>query len=88
MLPKFGGILGLYTYWRRLNEGVCTRCCSPELATKTLCEPCRQRQKAIMYPRTKRLRMWWRSQGLCIYCGKIRAPGLKSCDYCADRGKT
>lgn len=76
--------MGLTTYADRKGRRVCVRCEGP-LSTRTLCEEHRMAQCVAMAPRTRRMRAWWRSQGLCLACGRLPVPGTKHCAACAER---
>ena len=78
--------MSLSTYARRKGDRLCVVCESPELATRTLCEPCRKKQCKAMAPRTRRMRAFWRAQKRCLYCGREPMPNTKYCGACAERG--
>lgn len=81
-------------YLKRRVEGVCTRCGGSPLASRTLCERCRERQRAASA--THRERRGARPRGyhrrgdaaaqfgLCSRCGRRPpAAGRRTCETCS-----
>lgn len=76
--------MGSHTYARRKFEGLCVICEAPA-APHTMCPMHLEAQRKKMASRTKRMRIYWRKQKLCITCGRIPVPGTKSCAACSER---
>lgn len=53
-------------YWKRKEQGLCTRCGKPNTSAYTFCIPCSTIRKIQQKGRKEK----WKEQGLCTKCGK------------------
>lgn len=76
------------TNWRdkRIADGICPKCGRPNPDTRyNYCPDCR----AQATEKSRKKRMEWAKQGLCIYCGKRPAlPGKNECGCVTKKRET
>ena len=69
-----------YTYERRKQEGLCTRCGKVLTNDKKMCEECLEKEKV----KTRETREFYKSLGLCPRCGRNKLFGSeKQCPECS-----